>query len=96
MKYRTTVEADRDIIEIYGLGAERFGTSQAERYAESLFAAFDLLAENPRIARERTELVPSVRLHPHGAHMIAYTIGENDILIVRVLHGRQDWQSLFS
>ncbi|WP_416065788.1 type II toxin-antitoxin system RelE/ParE family toxin [Rhizobium sp. ZK1] len=48
------------------------------------------------MARERQELTPPMRLHPHQAHLIAYTIREDDIVIVRVLHSRQDWQSLFT
>ncbi len=37
MTYRTTVEADRDIIEIYVLGAQHFGVAQSERYVDELF-----------------------------------------------------------
>lgn len=37
MTYRTTVEADRDIIEIYVLGAQQFGVAQSERYVDELF-----------------------------------------------------------
>ncbi|WP_416066836.1 hypothetical protein ACK9YZ_04305 [Rhizobium sp. ZK1] len=44
MKYRTTFEADRDIIEIYVLGAEQFGVPQSERYVSELFGTFELLA----------------------------------------------------
>ena len=96
MTYRTTTEADLELIEIYVFGAERFGVQQSEQYLEGLFQTFDLLAENPHLARERRELNPPMRLHPYGAHMIVYTIKGDDILIVRVLHGRQDWQTLFS
>lgn len=96
MKYRTTFEADQDIIEIYVLGAEHFGVAQSERYVDELFGTFELLANNPQMARERRELNPAMRLHPYQAHMIAYTIREHGILIVRVLHGRQDSQGLFS
>jgi toxin ParE1/3/4 len=71
MKYRITVAADRDIIELYVLGANQFGASQSERYVDDLFDTFELLADNPRMARERLELNPPVRLHPHRAHMIA-------------------------
>ena len=95
MKYRITVAADRDIIELYVLGANQFGASQSERYVDDLFDTFELLADNPRMARERLELNPPMRLHPHRAHIIAYTIHEEGILIVRVLHGREDWQRLF-
>ncbi len=95
MTYRTTVEADRDIIEIYVLGAQQFGVAQSERYLDELFDTFELLAENPQMARERRELNPPMRLHPYHAHLIAYLVRDGDILIVRVLHGRQDWQGLF-
>lgn len=64
MTYRTTTEADRELIEIYVFGAERFGVQQSEHYLESLFQTFDLLAENPHMARERRELTPPVRFHP--------------------------------
>lgn len=95
MTYRTTVEADRDIIEIYVLGAQQFGVAQSERYVDELFDTFELLAENPLMARERRELNPPMRLHPYHAHLIAYLVRDGDILIVRVLHGRQDWQGLY-
>ncbi|WP_454745076.1 type II toxin-antitoxin system RelE/ParE family toxin [Ciceribacter selenitireducens] len=95
MTCRTTVEADRDIIEIYVLGAQQFGVAQSERYVDELFNTFVLLAENPKMARERRELNPPMRLHPYHAHLIAYVVRDGGILIVRVLHGRQDWQGLF-
>ncbi|MBY5816999.1 type II toxin-antitoxin system RelE/ParE family toxin [Rhizobium leguminosarum] len=64
MKYRTTVEADRDVVAFYVLGADQFGALQSERYVDDLFDAFELLADNPRVARERRELNPPMRLHP--------------------------------
>jgi toxin ParE1/3/4 len=73
-------------------GAAEFGVDQAERYHEGLISAFDLLAANPLLARERTEFNPPVRLHPYQAHMIAYVVRDDGILIIRVLHGRQDWE----
>jgi toxin ParE1/3/4 len=55
--YRSTPQADRDII-----GISRNGAS------------------------------PPVRLHPYRSHMIVYLLREDDILIVRILHGRQEWE----
>jgi toxin ParE1/3/4 len=94
MSYRTTRQADQDIIDIYVHGAGEFGVEQAERYHAGLVEAFEVLAANPRIARERPEINPPVRLHPYGSHMIVYTIRDEGVLIVRVLHGRQDWEQL--
>jgi toxin ParE1/3/4 len=96
MIVRTTARADEDIAAAYATGALRFGVAQAEHYQEGLFDAFRMLAANPRIARERREFVPPMRLHPYRAHMIVYVEDGASILIVRVLHGRQDWEAALS
>lgn len=93
MPYRTTRQADRDIVDIYLRGCREWGQPQAERYHEGLSAVFDLIADNPRMARERFEVDPPVRLHPYQSHLIAYLLDDNGVLIVRVLHGRQDWEN---
>jgi toxin ParE1/3/4 len=92
MAYRTSRQADQDIIDIYLWGCREFGQPQAERYHEGLAATLDLIADNPRIARERTEFNPPVRLHPYQSHMIVYLLDDRGVLVVRVLHGRQDWE----
>lgn len=94
MGVRTTRQADQDIIGLYLRGAAEFGITQAELYHEGLLATFAMLADNPRMARERTKLRPPMRLHPWQSHLIAYVVEGDDILIIRVLHGRQDWEQL--
>lgn len=96
MTYQTTKKADEDIIGLYVRGAVEFGLAQTESYVDGLFSIFELLSDNPYMARERSELKPPARLHPYGAHMIVYVLQDSGILVVRVLHGRQDWQSLLS
>jgi toxin ParE1/3/4 len=91
MPYRTTPLADTDIIDLYVYGARHFGAAQAELYFADLARCFDLLAERPLIARERRDLNPPVRVHFHHAHVIAYLVMADEILIVRVLDARQDW-----
>ncbi|HJU15879.1 MAG TPA: type II toxin-antitoxin system RelE/ParE family toxin [Stellaceae bacterium] len=93
MAYRTTRQADQDIIDIYLRGCREFGQPQAERYHAGLAATLELIADNPRIARERTEFNPPVRLHPYQSHMIVYLLDDTGVLVVRVLYGRQDWES---
>lgn len=96
MIFRTSQQADEDIADAYLAGAVRFGVAQAERYQDGLFATFQMLADNPLMARERRELTPPVRLHPFQAHMIVYVEDGAGVLIVRVLHGRQDWESVLA
>ena len=96
MSYRTTEAADRDIADLYADGEAQFGTRQAERYQDGLFDLFDLIADNPRLARERAEFTPPLRLHPYGAHLVAYTLDDVGVLIVRVLPGRANWERWLS
>ncbi len=91
-RYKTTVQADEDIVTIYVDGVRQFGVRQAEAYLDSLVDCFGLLAEQPGLGRRYHGLSASVRLHFHDRHVIAYSDDTSDILIIRVLHGRSDWE----
>jgi toxin ParE1/3/4 len=91
--YRLSRRAEADVVAVYVSGAARFGPARAEAYQASLIAAFETIAAHPGIAREREEFSPPVRLHPHGAHLIAYAAQAQGVLILRVLHGRQDFEA---
>lgn len=51
MSFKLSVEAEEDIIAIAAQGTRLFGVDQAKRYHDELYALFDLIAANPRIAR---------------------------------------------
>ena len=91
MRYRLSRNAEDDLIAIYRTGAQAFGISQAESYFAGLEEAFAFLAAYPRAARERLEIDPPVRAHPHKSHLIVYIIEETDILVLRIRHAREDW-----
>lgn len=89
--YRLTERAEQDIIDIYLEGLNRFGVQQADRYHQEMTSLFELIALNPKMARERLELAPPVRIHPHKAHLVVYLEDAEGVLIVRVRHGHEDW-----
>lgn len=92
MGFRLTREAEEDMLNIAEFGIRSFGEAQARSYHRDLFRTFGLIADFPRIARERTEISPPVRIHPHKAHLIVYLIdGKGDVLILRIRHGHEDW-----
>lgn len=93
MVYRFSRKADQDVVAIYLEGAERFGRAQADRYVADLHDTLAFLADNPRAARERSELRRPVRVHAYKAHVIVYRLDGQDILILRLRHGREDWQA---
>jgi len=87
-----TQEAERDVIDIYLYSAGTFGPAQADAYHDKLDASFRLLADQPYMARIRTEIDPPVRVHACGVHIIIYSVQPDEsVLIVRVRHGREDW-----
>ena len=91
MTYRLTKDAERDVIHIFVEGVTMFGVNQADAYQDQLEHTFAVFADNPRMARERMEIKPPVRVHPCGSHMIIYVIDDQGVLIVGVRHHREDW-----
>lgn len=90
MKVKFTARADADLIDCYLYGFSNFGRKQAARYEQDLRHAVKLIADNPRIASERREYTPPVRVHHHAKHYIVYLIEDDHILIVRVLRDEMD------
>ncbi|ARO33120.1 toxin ParE 1 (plasmid) [Rhizobium sp. NXC14] len=93
MRFDLSVEAEEDIIAIAEQGVRMFGAAQARLYHDELFTALDLIAANPRMAREREEISPPVRVHPFKAHLIVYRIEDGTIFVIRIRHGHEDWAS---
>ena len=82
--------AEQDIADIWVDGADRWGVDQADRYFDGMVNLFDLLSEQPEIARLRNELSPPVRIHPYGSHVVVFETVETGIAIIRVLHNRRN------
>lgn len=67
------------------------GPNQAATYLRSLKVAFDHIAAQPSAYRERTEFKPPLRVCPHKSHLILYRVEGDDVVVLRVRHGREDW-----
>lgn len=94
MSFRLTKAARDDLIHIYVESVRMFAVAQAEKYQDELNRTFGLLADNPHLARERSELSAPVRIHPSGSHVVVYRIEDTGgILIIRIRHVLEDWAS---
>ena len=92
MRFRLSLAAKEDIIGIAEQGIRQFGPIQARRYHDELFAVLDMIAAYPRIARERMELSPPMRIYPFKAHLVVYRVEDSgDVLVVRIRHAHEDW-----
>lgn len=94
MVVRLHSEAETDLDEVYLEGLRLFGPNQAAVYLRSLNVAFDRIAAQPYAYSERTEFDPPLRVCPHKSHLILYRVEGEDIVILRVRHGREDWLTI--
>lgn len=94
MAYKLSAQAEQDFYDIYAEGAARFGVAQAEKYQAGLLHTLSLIADNPQMARERSEITPPVRIHPYQAHLIIYMVRSAEIFVLRLPRGSRDWEKL--
>ena len=69
---------------------QRYGPEQAQSYGMGLEDCLNLLADNPGMGRDYAHIRPGIRRFDHERHAIFYLARGKDVLIVRVLHQRQD------
>ena len=88
--YRLTRRADRKLEAIYRYTLESFGAAQADAYFAGFDDTFTLLAERPGLGRPFHEY----RRFEHESHVIFYRSRRGGILIVDVLHQRENADKL--
>lgn len=93
-KYRLSIEAESDLIRIHQYGVKKFGMAQADRYFESFFEHFDLIAERPFSFEAVDYIKNGYRRCPCGVDSIYYRINENVVEIMAII-GRQDLSNQF-
>tara|TARA_R110002033_G_scaffold74651_5_gene125937 strand:+ start:3245 stop:3532 length:288 start_codon:yes stop_codon:yes gene_type:complete len=88
-KYRLSNEAKNDLIRIHHYGVEKFGMTQADKYFESFFEYFDIIAERPYSFESVEYIRKDYRRCVFGADSIYFKVNENIIEIMAIV-GRQD------
>lgn len=91
-RYVVSPRAQHDLSDIWDSTAERWGAGQADEYLRILQRAIDFVADNPRRGRSWEEVPGGHRRYPAGSHMLIYRVAEIGIVVVRVLHGRMDFE----
>jgi len=93
-EYELSPEARDDLQEIWAYIA-RDNLSAADQLETDIFAACQLLAENPRLGHKRPDLTDEpVRFWPvRGNYLVVYLYEVETLKIVRLLHGARDASS---
>jgi toxin ParE1/3/4 len=97
MAHRLSPEAEAELDDIWFYIATESGSMEvADRFIDSLTRRFYLLATNPHIGRRRDhDLRPGMRSFPVGNYLILYRIDQADVLILHVVRGSRDIETLF-
>lgn len=92
-KYRLSNEAKEDLIRIHQYGIERFGVAQADKYFDTFFAYFDMIAERPFSFESVDYLKKGYRRCVCGVDSIYFRINDDTVEIMTIV-GRQDLKNI--
>ncbi len=89
-EYRLSPAAERDLESIWAYTVRQWGVDQANRYIDSLTAAFAELAQSPKTAPSCEHIRPSYRRWGVERHIIYFRLTDFGIAVIRVLHDRME------
>ena len=92
-KYRLSNEAKDDLIRIHRYGANKFGMAQADKYFDSFFEYFNIIAQRPYSFESVDFIKEGYRRCVCGSDRIYYKINENVVEIMAIV-GRQDLNNI--
>jgi len=84
-EYRLSNEAREDLIRIHHFGVKQFGMAQADKYFDTFFDYFEMIADSP-FAFESVEYIKSgYRKCPCGSDTIYFRLIENKVEIMAIV-----------
>jgi toxin ParE1/3/4 len=97
MPHRVSPRAEADLDDIWFYAAKESGSAEiANHLIDTITNRFLLLAGFLYIGRSRDEdFGPGCRSLAVGEYVIVYCVENEDVLILRVVHGRRDLDVLF-
>lgn len=93
VNFRLSNEAKEDLIRIHHYGVEKFGEDQADKYFDSFFKYFDIIAERPFAFESVDYIKNGYRRCAVGSDSIYYRINEGIVEIMAIV-GRQDLNNI--
>ena len=93
--YRLTKDALQDLNDIWDyIGQDN--PRAADAFIAELLRTCQLLAQSPRLGRQREDLAKGLRSHPVGHHLIFYRLHADVIEIIRIVHGGRNLHAVFA
>lgn len=91
--YKLSKSAKKDLIRIHHYGVEKFGIVQADKYFESFFDYFEIIAQRPFAFESVDYIKTGYRRCTCGSDSIYYRINDGIVEIMAII-GMQDLNSI--
>lgn len=92
-EYRLSNAAKEDLIRIHHFGVEKFGMAQADKYFDTFFDYFEIIADRPFAFESVDYIKAGYRRCPCGTDAIYYRINDNMVEIMAIV-GMQDLKNI--
>ena len=92
-KYRLSNTAKEDLMRIHHYGVKKFGMSQADKYFDSFFKYFDIIAQRPYSFESVDFIKNGYRRCVCGSDSIYYRINDDTAEIMAIV-GKQDLKNI--
>lgn len=92
-KYNLSNVAQEDLIRIHHYGVSQFGMRQADKYFNTFFDYFDLIAKQPFSFEAVDYIKPGYRRCVCGSDSIYYRVN-HDVVEIMTIIGRQDLDNI--
>lgn len=94
MKLVFSPAAIRDLQSIATYTLQTWGAEQESLYLGGLWRRLEAIRASPEVHRIRKDLAIRCRSARHEKHVIFFSVEEEVIEIIRILHGAMDFESL--
>jgi toxin ParE1/3/4 len=92
-EYKLSQEAKEDLIRIHQYGVEKFGMAQADKYYNTFFDYFEIIAQQPFSFESIAYIRNGYRRCACGVESIYYRINSGTVEIMAIV-GRQDLMNI--
>ncbi len=91
--YKLSNEAKEDLIRIHHYGVHKFGMTQADKYFNTFFEYFEIIAQRPYSFESVDFIKEGYRRCVCGVDSIYYKI-KDDVVEIMAIVGRQDLNNI--
>ncbi|MBR9847449.1 MAG: type II toxin-antitoxin system RelE/ParE family toxin [Algicola sp.] len=92
-EFRISNTAREDLIRIHHFGVKKFGITQADKYFDSFFEYFEIIAQRPFSFESVDYIKKGYRRCVCGSDSIFYKVNE-DVVEIMAIIGKQDLDNI--